>query len=84
VRTAKLALAATARSEAASATVPSVFGPKKEISVKKALLSPDADLHLRPAINKEMTKLTTQYQAIEEIAARDILLTPSASAAKCL
>jgi len=72
VRTAKLALAATARSEAASATVPSVFGPKKEISVKKALLSPDADLHLRPAINKEMTKLTTQYQAIEEIAARDI------------
>ena len=40
--------------------------------MKKALLSPDADLHLRPAINKEMTKLTTQYQAIEEIAAKDI------------
>ena len=72
VRTAKQAFAATARSNEASSTVPLVFGPKKEISVKKALLSPDADLHLRPAINKEMTKLTTQYQAIEEIAAKDI------------
>ena len=72
MRTAKQAFAATASSTEASATVPSVFGPKKEISVKKALLSPDADLHLRPAINKEMTKLTTQYQAIEEIAASDI------------
>ena len=71
-RTAKHAFAATARSAAASATVPSVFGPKKEISDKKALLSPDADLHLRPAINKEMDKLLTQYQAIEEIAAKDI------------
>ena len=40
--------------------------------MKKALLISDADLHLRPAINKEMYKLTDQYQAIEEIAARDI------------
>ena len=53
-------------------TVHSPFAPEKEISVKEALISPYAKEHLIPAIDREMHKLTTTYEALKEIKFKDI------------
>ena len=53
-------------------TVHSPFAPEKEISVKEALISPYAKEHLIPAIDREINKLTTTYEAFKEIKFKDI------------